>query len=118
MQRTGLLVLLPLVVWTLTFDDVDGVMRVAQALLVAVTVAQVVNGRAGTVADDDGIEVCGGVRTRRVPWTTVEEVRAVWSQWEDPKVEIRLTDGSVRTLPCVSTDDVPQLEELQARARE
>ena len=117
-QQIGIIVLLLVFLWTLTFDDVDGVLRVANVLVLAVVLAQVVSGRARTVADVDGVEVCGGVRTRHVPWSTVEEVHAVRSQVEDPKVVLHLTDGSTRTLPCVGADDVPRLEELRTLAQE
>lgn len=120
-QRRVRLVLLVviLVLFASTFAfDMSGIVRVAWALLVVNSMWMVVTGRAGTVADVDGVEVCGGIRTRRIPWTHVDEVRAVRSEWADPKVQIHLTDGSTQALPYVGTADVPQLEELQASARE
>ncbi|WP_146237477.1 PH domain-containing protein [Georgenia satyanarayanai] len=117
-QQIGFVVLLLLFTWTLTCDDVASFPRVAYLLLVLIPAMNIVAGRARTVADVDGVEVCGGVRTRHVPWSAVDEVRAVHSEWTDPKVEMHLTDGSSRTLPCIPTDAVPQLEELRAAAHE
>ncbi|MBD8062520.1 PH domain-containing protein [Actinomycetaceae bacterium Sa1BUA1] len=112
-RQAFLVVMLVLFAVSFTFD-IDGATRVVWALLVLSSLGMVVTGRAGTVADTDGVEVCDGLRTRRVPWAAVEDVRAVRSQWEDPKVEIHLTDGATRTLPSVGADAVSQLEQLRA----
>lgn len=112
-----LVVMLVLFAVSFTFD-IDGATRVVWALLVLSSLGMVVTGRAGTVADADGVEVCDGLRTRRVPWAAVEDVRAVRSQWEDPKVEIHLTDGATRTLPYVGADAVSRLEQLRATGTE
>ncbi len=75
------LVVVMLVLFASTFTfDINGITRVVWALLVVNSVGMVVSGRAGTVADVDGVEVCGGTRTRYIPWTAVEEVRAVRSE--------------------------------------
>lgn len=113
-----LVVVLLIFVWTLSLDDVSGMTTVVAVINVSVAVLLLAGTRTKTAADTHGIEVVGELRTRWIPWADVEEVAALRSEWTNPKVEVRLADGSSRALPGVPFDDVPRLEELRTLAQE
>lgn len=106
--------MLLVLLWQLTSNGLSGV--AVPVGNVVVPVLLLFGTRTGTTADADGVTIASALRMRRIPWTDIEEIRPVQSQWEDPKVDIQLSGGSTRTLPCVGLDDARQLEELRARA--
>lgn len=64
-------------------------------------------------ADPRGIEVTQ-LRTRRLPWAAVEELRPNAASWWATPVQARLTDGTTVPLPGVPVSDLRCLEELRA----
>lgn len=69
--------------------------------------------RTGSSADHRGIEVTQ-LRTRRLPWAAVEELRPnAASRWAT-SVQARLTDGTTVPLPGIPVTDLRRLEELRA----
>ena len=69
--------------------------------------------RSGTTADSGGIDVTQ-LRTRRLPWSTVAELRPSTSGSGTTSVEATLTDGTTLPLPGVPATDLRRLEELRA----
>lgn len=70
--------------------------------------------RMSTTANDDGLVIYGGFRTRRIPWS---QVSAIGRHEAHDLVAMRHTDGQDVVLPGVHGEDVPELRGLLAEHR-
>jgi hypothetical protein len=75
----------------------------AFVLLIPITIA-VWGWRAGTDADERGVEVRALFGSRLVPWSQVEALVP-----DGRRVQARLANGRVITLPAVTAADLPRL---------
>lgn len=80
-------------------------------------VGVIVISRIGTRATTSDLETTGrGLRTRRIPWAQLNDLRPDQpNRWADV-VQAHLVDGSTVPLQGVPPADLPRLQELRERA--
>jgi hypothetical protein len=102
-----------LLIATFFIEDLHWGARLSAVSNVIAGLGFLVMARSGSSADVDGIEITQ-LRTRRLPWTTVAELRPDAAGRWATSVQARLTDGTTVALPGVPAADLPRLEDLRA----
>lgn len=102
-----------LLVATFFIQDLHWGARLSAVTNVIAGLCFMVMARIGSSADVEGIDVTQ-LRTRRLPWVMVKELRPDAPGPWATSVQATLTDGTTVPLPGVPAADLPRLEELRA----